>query len=188
MKYVKLDLSSIAPISGDANIIPNAQRSIITVEDQQGNKCQQLYGLGDTGVISAVMGYDGDDHYIMNDGNSWTNPNKQFLYYDYLDKRLKYGDICLHMPKVTTADLSDDVMPEISSIVVPEISGILSDAISAELSALDDKYWIQGGDETKNYGSTIGDTNGNSVIDLNNKWLYDDVQVVISLNDKQFYG
>ena len=167
IQYGKLDLSSIAPISGDANVIPNAQKSIITVEDQQGNKWQQLYGLGDTGVISAVMGYDGDDHYIMNEGNSWTNPNKQFLYYDYLDKRLKYADICLHMPKVKASDLDDDVLPEISTVIMPEVSTI----ISAELSALDDKYWIKGEDYTENYGSSIGDSQEAKVIDLDNKEL-----------------
>lgn len=171
VQYGKLDLSSIAPISGDANIIPNAQRSIITVEDLQGNKWQQLYGLGDTGIISAVMGYDGDDHYIMNEGNSWTNPNKQFLYYDYLDKRLKYADICLHMPKVKASDLDDDVIPEISTIIIPEISTIISADLSAQLSALDDRYWIKGEDNDENYGSSIGNSNKTQVIDLDNKSL-----------------
>ena len=167
IQYGKLDLSAIAPISGDANIIPNAQRSILTVNDGQGNVWQQLYGLGDTGVISAVMGYDGDDHYIMNEGNSWTNPNKQFLYYDYTDKRLKYGDICLYMPKVKAADLDDDVLPEISDVIIPEVSTM----ISAELSALDDRYWIKGEDNTENYGSSIGNSTKTKVIDLDNKEL-----------------
>lgn len=171
IQYGKLDLSAIAPISGDVNIIPNAQRSIATVEDQQGNKWHQLYGLGDTGVISAVMGYDGDDHYIMNEGLGWSNPNKQFLYYDYLDKRLKYGDICLYMPKVKASDLDDDVLPEISTVIIPEVSTIVSVEISAQLSALDDRYWIKGEDNTENYGSSIGNSNKTQVIDLDNKQL-----------------
>jgi len=37
IQYGRLDLSSIAPISGDANIIPNDQNSIATVSDRQGN-------------------------------------------------------------------------------------------------------------------------------------------------------
>ena len=184
IQYGRIDLSSIAQISGDSNIMHPDQNSIITVADGFGNVWHQLYGLGDTGVISAVMGYDGDDHYIMNEGNSWTNPNKQFLYYDYIDKRLKYGDICLYMPKVKAADLDDDVLPEISDVIIPEVSVM----ISAELSALDDRYWIKGEDETENYGSAIGDNNGNIAIDLNNKYLYNNSRVAISLNDYQLNG
>lgn len=112
ISYVRLSALNTA-ISGDANIIPNDQNSIVTVDDGFGNVWHQLYGLGDTGVISAVMAYDNDDHYIMNEGNNWTNTDKQFLYYDYNDKRLKYGDICLYMPKVKAANLDDDVIPEI---------------------------------------------------------------------------
>lgn len=113
IQYGRINLSALAQISGDANIMPNDQNSIITVSDGFGNVWHQLYGLGDTGVISAVMAYDNDDHYIMNEGNNWTNTDKQFLYYDYNDKRLKYGDICLYMPKVKASDLDDDVIPEI---------------------------------------------------------------------------
>ena len=127
--------------------------------------------MGDTGIISAVVAYDNGDHYIMNEGLSWTNPNKQFLYYDYTDKRLKYGDICLYMPKVHAADLDDDVLPEISDVIIPELSTIISAEISAQLSALDDRYWIKGEDNTENYGSSIGNSNKTEVINLNNKQL-----------------
>ena len=170
ISYVRLSALNTA-ISGDANIIPNDQNSIATVSDGQGNVWQQLYGLGDTGVISAVMAYDNGDHYIMNEGLSWTNPNKQFLYYDYIDKRLKYGDICLYMPKVRAADLDDDVLPEISDVIIPELSTIISAEISAQLSALDDRYWIKGEDNTENYGSSIGNSSKTQVIDLDNKSL-----------------
>lgn len=158
---------TLPPISGDANVIPNVSRSIATGVDQQGNTWHQLYNLGSTGVISATLAYDGYDHYIMNEGNMWSNDRKQFLYYDLDDKCLKYADICLIMPKVTASDLDDDVIPEISGVIGPEISGL----ISAELSALDDKYWIKGEDESENYGSAIGDSGGNKVIDLDNKEL-----------------
>lgn len=155
------------PISGDANVIPNESKSIATGTDAHGNTWHQLYNLGSTGVISATLAYDGYDHYIMNEGNMWSNDHKQFVYYDLDDKCLKYADICLRMPKVTAGDLDDDVIPEISGVIGPEISGLLS----AELSALDDKYWMQGEDENKNYGSAIGDSSGNKVIDLDNKEL-----------------
>lgn len=182
------NLSSLTPISGDANVIPNVQKTIATGVDLHGNTWHQLYNLGSTGVISATLAYDGNDHYIMNAGSASSNDHKQFLYYDLDDKCLKYADICLTMPKVAVADLDDDVIPEISSVVVPEISGLLSDAISSELSALDDKYWMQGEDESKNYGSAIGDNYGNIAFDLDGRVLYNNQGWAIDLNNRQFGG
>lgn len=104
---------------------------------------------------------------MLNEGNLWPNPEKQFVVYNQQTKRLEYVDVGLHIPKVTASDLDDDVLPEISDVIIPEVSTM----ISAELSALDDRYWIKGEDNTENYGSAIGNTTKTKVIDLNNREL-----------------
>lgn len=183
IKYGKLELSAIEPISGDANIIPITQNTIVTVEDQYGIKWHQLYRVGaqdpSIQVNCSFHTYDsGDYNYLLNEGNLWPNPEKQFVIYNQQTKRLEYVDVGLHIPKVSWSDLDDDVLPAISDVIIPEVSTIISadisaqiSALSAQLSALDDKYWIKGEDKTENYGSSIGNSNQTQVIDLDNKRL-----------------
>lgn len=67
--------------------------------------------------------------------------------------------------------------PELSSIgggdeIIQNITILSADlsALSADLSALDN-FWVKGEDSQENYGSSIGDSSKNTVINLDTKRL-----------------
>lgn len=84
-------------------------------------------------------------------------------------KDLQYWDFTITAPKVGSGDLTRELYEQITSIT-SETVVISSDImeLSAALSGLSGDFWPQGGDNSNCYGSSIGNSNGTKVIDLDN--------------------
>lgn len=77
---------------------------------------------------------------------------------------LKYNKIKIQAPYIDTDYINNNI-----SNITSDISSIKEDIedLSSQLSSnLSGDYWEQGGDSSTNFGSTIGNSNGDTVVDL----------------------
>lgn len=119
---------------------------------------------------------------MYNDGCTyyWPQNSKTTSSYDYVlvkhvdsggNAELQYKQLVVQMPDIDVQgiqgdidDLDDDI--DILSGRIDDLSAALSGQVSGD-------YWESGGSASTCYGSSIGDSNGNTVINLDGNALLD---------------
>lgn len=79
---------------------------------------------------------------------------------------LEYRSLEVYLPK-------DEAQQEYIGYVYQQLTGTQADltSLSSTVLSADGKYWIKGEDNTENYGSSIGDSSKQQVINLDSKQL-----------------
>lgn len=155
---------------------PYSKSTAVWQDEYDGNRYVELYGFkNDFGCDHVTIHDDGCTYYWPQDiRTDQTLTENDYILVKHVDSNgnisLRYTQLEVQMPDIVSIENDiTSIYSEINSFNsdIQYLSGSI-DELSGHLSS---EYWEQGGDSSTCYGSDIGDSINDKVIDLDNKTL-----------------